>query len=64
MIFLQGDEEGDPEDEEGPQADDAQVDAGHHPRVNFQLDSKSIIRGGMKQSFLRFGIRTVFTGLG
>ena len=39
IIFLQGDEEGDPEDEEGPQADDAQVDAGHHPRVKFQLDT-------------------------
>ena len=54
MIFLQGDEEGDPEDEEGPQADDAQVDAGHHPRVKFQVGQ--LTRDGMKQSFWRFGI--------
>ena len=53
---LQGDEEGDLEDEEGPQEDDAQDDAGHHPRVKspFDDDRNRIDRGGVKQSFWDF----------
>ena len=47
--MMQGDEEGDPEDEEGPQEDDAQVDPGHDPRVKFPVGGLPLMAGSFKQ---------------